>query len=340
MSYGKKCNLVFIRKVGNRLHELEERYKDLPTQKRAEEINKELLHDFCVDERQIRRWKTIVETADSLENTKADIDVRQQIVKATRPTALYEIARLPKEKQVEVAQKVVTEKLTTRQTKALVQKALGKDQFTPQLYNVWNFSSCDPRFGDEHFEGRIPGQIVQNVLYYFTCEGDLVVDPMAGSGTTLDVCKTMNRKSLCYDVVPIRSEIKEHDIRQGYPLEAQDCTLVFLDPPYLNMVFDHFTNIDKFYCFIKKLAQDTHTVLKQNGYVAFLIEDMTEKGKHCLSGESYRIFRDLGFECVDHVSCPLSTEQFNAQQVEKAKKNKHLLGRNRDLYIFRKQING
>jgi FKBP-type peptidyl-prolyl cis-trans isomerase (trigger factor) len=54
MSYGKKCNLIFIRKVGNRLHELEEKYKDWTPKKRAAEINKELLINFCVEERQIR----------------------------------------------------------------------------------------------------------------------------------------------------------------------------------------------------------------------------------------------------------------------------------------------
>lgn len=332
MRYGKKCNIIFIRKVGNRLHELEEKYKDLTPKKRADEINKQMLHDFCVDDRQIRSWKRIVETADNL----AAINCRENIVEAIRPTTLYEIARLPKDKQIETAQKVVTDKLTAQQTKTLINQALGKDQFTPQLYNVWNFASCDPQFGDEHFEGRIPGQIVQNVLHYFTVEGDLVVDPMAGSGTTFDVCKSMNRQVLCYDVMPLRIEIKEHDIRQGYLPEAQDCSLVFLDPPYLNMVFNHFTDVNEFYGFIKKLAEDTHKILKTNGHVAFLMEDMTEKGNYCLSGESYRIFRDVGFECVTHVSCPLSTEQFNAQQVTNAKREKRMLGRNRDLYIFRK----
>jgi N6-adenosine-specific RNA methylase IME4 len=123
MSYGKKCNIIFIRKVGNRLHELEEKYKDLSAQKRAEEINKQLLHDFCVEERQIQHWKRIVETADNLtENVFGE-----QIVQQVRPSNLFEIAKLPIEKQVEVAQKVVTEKLTTRQTKALVHQTLSND---------------------------------------------------------------------------------------------------------------------------------------------------------------------------------------------------------------------
>ena len=48
MSYGKKCNIIFIRKVRNRLEQFEEEYKDLSPKIRAAEINKRLLHDFCV----------------------------------------------------------------------------------------------------------------------------------------------------------------------------------------------------------------------------------------------------------------------------------------------------
>jgi DNA modification methylase len=57
-----------------------------------------------------------------------------------------------------------------------------------QLFNVWNFPNRDKRYGLD-FKGAIPGQIVENVLYYFTEPFDVVVDPMAGGGTTIDVCK-------------------------------------------------------------------------------------------------------------------------------------------------------
>ena len=123
MGYGKKCNLIFVRKVGKRLHELEEKYNSLTVKKRADEINKELLHDFCVDERQSLRWKRIVETADNL----TDINVGENIVEAIRPTTLYEIARLPKEKQVEVAKEVIAKQLTAQQTRNLVNQILSSD---------------------------------------------------------------------------------------------------------------------------------------------------------------------------------------------------------------------
>ena len=212
--------------------------------------------------------------------------------------------------------------------------------FEYSLYNVWNFGKCDDRFGITDFEGRIPGQIIMNLLYYFTNEGDLIVDPMAGSGTTIDVCKFMHRNCNAYDINPVRDDIQQYDITKGFPDASKNCDLIFLDPPYFNMVFDFFENVEEFYGFIKNLALNCFNTVKDNGIVAFLMEDMTEKGNHCLSGESYRIFRESGFEVITHVSCPLSTQQFLPQQVEMAKKEKRMLGRNRDLYVFRKPKNG
>ena len=57
-----------------------------------------------------------------------------------------------------------------------------------KLTTLWNFGSCDPRFGFQ-FPGRIPGQIVLNTLHYFTGPDDLIVDPSGGSGTTKERSK-------------------------------------------------------------------------------------------------------------------------------------------------------
>lgn len=219
--------------------------------------------------------------------------------------------------------------------------------FTSELYNVWNFAGLDDRFGQAipEFQGRVPGQIMQNILWHYgPAKTGLIVDPMSGTGTTRDVVAWWNNEydaslvCLSYDIDPKRyPDVVKHDIATGYPPEAQGCELIFLDPPYFNMVFDDlYKDVEGFYGFISKLAKDSYMAVKQGGMVAYLMEDMTEKGNHCLTGESYRMFRDTGFTCIDHISCPLSTEQFLPQQVEKAKEDKHLLGRNRDLYMFRK----
>lgn len=63
-----------------------------------------------------------------------------------------------------------------------------------QFYNQWSFASPDPRFGDNEWPGRIPGQIVLNVIYHFFDRKNKirVLDPMAGGGSTHDVCKYLS----------------------------------------------------------------------------------------------------------------------------------------------------
>ncbi|GAI06593.1 unnamed protein product, partial [marine sediment metagenome] len=78
--------------------------------------------------------------------------------------------------------------------------------FRPQLYNVWNFAGCDERMGQDH-AGRIPGQIVANTLYYYTELNALVVDPMAGGGTTNDACLLLGRRCRSYDIEPNHIEV-------------------------------------------------------------------------------------------------------------------------------------
>ena len=68
-----------------------------------------------------------------------------------------------------------------------------RDRFTtdfrPTPYDVWAFRH-DRAFGIPH-PGSIPAAIIAHALHYFTPPGGLVVDPMAGGGTTLDVCQSM-----------------------------------------------------------------------------------------------------------------------------------------------------
>ncbi len=79
-----------------------------------------------------------------------------------------------------------------------------RDRFTagfrPTPYDVWSFRH-DPAFGIPH-PGSIPPAIIAHALHYFTQPGDLVVDPMAGGGTSLDVSQSMGRRCLAYDLHP------------------------------------------------------------------------------------------------------------------------------------------
>ena len=114
------------------------------------------------------------------------------------------------------------------------------NDFRPTPYDIWSFRH-DRAFGIPH-PGSIPPGIIAHALYYFSPPGGLVVDPMAGGGTTLDVCSSMGRRCLAYDLQPTRPDIQSHDIRHGFPKDGVGCDLIFCDPPYHTMLARQYTH--------------------------------------------------------------------------------------------------
>jgi len=113
-----------------------------------------------------------------------------------------------------------------------------------RTYDVWNWSDCDKRFGDD-WPGRIPAQLVAHVLYYFTRKGDVVLDPMAGGGVVPDTCLLFERKCQAFDinVREARPEIKKHywDIdNMTWPAMKKAPDLIFFDPPYYKKMDDDY----------------------------------------------------------------------------------------------------
>ncbi|MDQ7014524.1 MAG: DNA methyltransferase [Planctomycetota bacterium] len=85
--------------------------------------------------------------------------------------------------------------------------------------------------GDPNYVGATPSWIIWQLLQRYTKPGDTVLDPMCGSGTTLDVCTDLRRKGIGLDLNPTRPDIQHADARQ-LPLADRSCDFVFIDPPY------------------------------------------------------------------------------------------------------------
>src|SRR5262249_17341376 len=141
----------------------------------------------------------------------------------------------------------------------------------------------------------IPAAIVAHALYYYTLPDALVIDPMAGGGTTWDVCESMGRRCLAYDLHPARPEIQPHDIRLGFPPETAGCDLIFCDPPYHTMLARKYpadaaatAPLTGWIGFLENLAEHAFTTLRPGGVLALLLAAQTEKDIPC------------GFGYLDH----------------------------------------
>lgn len=211
-----------------------------------------------------------------------------------------------------------------------------------ELYNIWNFSNRDDRLGIQA-DGNIAGQIVMNLLYYYTEQSDLVLDPMAGGGSTVDACLVMNRECIAYDLKPKRDDIIQNNSVNEIPTFITSKKLadfVFIDPPYYTMVsaIQNYEDIEDFYSQMRQLFKNTSEKLRKEGYIAVLIGQLapTIKESTNLAAECYNILKGLGLEYINRISVPHSTQQTSPHAVNKYKKIKELLTRDRTLWVFKK----
>jgi DNA modification methylase len=214
-----------------------------------------------------------------------------------------------------------------------------------KIFNLWNFRRCDERYGTD-YPGRIPGQIIENVLYYYTKLGDTVVDPMAGGGTTLDVCKAMGRQHCCYDIQPKRDDIEQHDITNGFPIKCSDCDLVFLDPPYWKQkkgdYSDGRTNLanyslPEFYDQMKVIFNGARDVLKPRGHIAVIIGPTQEKGIIYDHAFIFQQMMPINMKFISRIIVPYTTQQAKPYHITDAKKGHYMLKLYRDLLIWQKE---
>ena len=238
-------------------------------------------------------------------------------------------------KELELTEGRVSQILNKFKTEEIKEISLVPESL--QVFNVWSFQRRDSRYGLEGIKGQICGQIVENFLHYFTKPFDVVVDPMAGGGTIIDVCKSMYRRWQAYDITPLRDDIKKNNIKNGFPNQSNNCNAVFLDPPYFDIMEGNpFKTLEEFYSFMHILAIESKKIVKKGGYIGLLMCDRTKQTFECLTGECYKIFTDIGLKCIHRISVPLTTQSASGDEVSKAKKLRKMLGRDRVLYIFKK----
>ncbi len=192
--------------------------------------------------------------------------------------------------------------------------------------NFWSFDAADPRFGKPNFKGRIPGQVVANLLFYYTKQGDYLIDPFAGSGTLGDVVDAVpvfqDRKYKMYDIEPADSRINRNNVLQtGIPEQTTSVDFVLLDPPseFFPQTSDSSFMIStakaETMLKLKGVVRETSRILKQAGRVSMIIEP-TIVGNEMIDfpGEVSNLFKEFGLKQIGQVYMPRRSDSSKANK--------------------------
>lgn len=196
------------------------------------------------------------------------------------------------------------------------------ENFELETNTVWAF----PNRGkwathDAKYRGNWSPYIPRNIILRYSQEGETVLDPFVGGGTTAVEAKLTNRNFIGFDINPAAIEISRKkcdfdfvttvttrlevaDARQ-LPIADNTIDLICAHPPYANII-QYSEDVDgdlsrlkmKDFLFeIGKVAQECYRVLKQDKFCAVLMGDMRKKGMvQPLAFETMRIFELAGFK--------------------------------------------
>lgn len=225
--------------------------------------------------------------------------------------------------------------------------------FDPPIYNVWKLQNKTNQV--DHFGNSEP-KWVENLLYLYTEPSSIVVDPFAGSGSTIDVCKKRGRRYFVSDRKPIVE--REHEIRQHDLIDAEgsvhmpavprwkDVDLVYLDPPYWRQAEGQYSSdptdlgnmpLQQFNAALAGIISAFAKKLK-NGrprYIALIIQPTQWKAE----GRQYTdhigdMLRAVKLPVHMRYSVPYESQQCTAQMVDWAKAQKTCLVLTREIVVW------
>jgi transposase len=218
--------------------------------------------------------------------------------------------------------------------------------FETPIYNVWKQQSKSE--GSSHF-GNSEVRWVDNLLYLYTKPFDVVVDPFAGGGSTIDICKKRLRRYFVSDRKPIverEKEIRQHDLKDGplKPPQWKDVKLVYLDPPYWIQAEGQYSDDaddlgnQSLELFTANLSAIINQYAKKltDAYIALIIQPTQWKApERQFVDHIGDMMRAVKLPVDMRYSVPYESQQCNAQMVDWAKDNKRCLVLTREIVVWR-----
>ncbi|MEE9610393.1 MAG: DNA methyltransferase [Desulfatiglandales bacterium] len=215
------------------------------------------------------------------------------------------------------------------------------------LYNIWKQQNKSSKI---KYPGNTEEHWVENLLYLYTQPLDIVVDPFAGGGSTIDVCKHRGRRYFVSDRKPIKvreTEIRQIDIVDGLPPVPRwkDVRLVYLDPPYWWQSKEKYSKdptdlgnmeLEEFNKTLSGLICGFAKKLHPGSFIALIIQPTQWNApEHQYTDHVADILRLVKLPIEMRISAPYESQQNNAQMVAWAKENRKLLVLSREIVVWR-----
>ena len=227
----------------------------------------------------------------------------------------------------------------------------SEEGFSPPIYNVWAWSKKAD--GILH-NGNTDPRVVENLLWLYTEPFDIFVDPFAGGGSTIDICKKRLRRYYVSDLTPIvarEHEIRQHDILLGMPRipSWKDVKVVYLDPPYWKQAVGKYDDdnpsnlanmdLDTFHDSMVSIINQFTEKLSDGAKIALIIQPTAmypNRDEGVFNDHVIEIAKRIDLRICNRIQAPYPTQQHLPQNVEWAKENHRDLVISRELIIWEK----
>jgi len=244
-------------------------------------------------------------------------------------------------------------------------KRLQPENFDLECTTVWSF----PKRGNwathrSDYRGNWSPQVVRNLILRYSNEGDTVLDPMIGGGTTLIECKLTGRKGIGIDINPQAIKIARERLRFDYlyyqpqhlyigdarklkTVKNNSIDFVLTHPPYADIInysdgrikadLSNIHSIDAFCDEIETVAQECFRVLKPDKYCAILIGDTRRKKFYIpLAYKVMERFLKAGFVLKEDIIKVQHNCKATGFWVKKSKEYNFLLIMHEHIFVFYK----
>lgn len=232
----------------------------------------------------------------------------------------------------------------------------AEPDWTPPIYNVWKQQTKTN--GSNHF-GNSEIAFVDNLLYMYTEPFDIVIDPFAGGGSTIDLCRRRSRRYYVSDRKPIverEADIRQHDliaadgsIQLPSVPRWMDVGLVYLDPPYWRQAQNQYStdptdlanvDLETFNRYLSGIIKAFAAKLKSSerkasAYIATIIQPTQWKAdERRYTDHVGDMLRMVKLPVNMRYSVPYESQQNNAQMVMWAKENRRCLVLTREIIVW------